>query len=537
MAGIDPIGNPGSGAGSSGSSYSDFLNAINEAMSAQFITEETLNKLKITNVKALGLLTKQQQEELNNAYTAFRLKALAQERDKRFEVLKKEHDQQDKDAKDLTEKQFKAKWGFTKKQLDKEHKEQLKNLEDYFEHREEAIDEEAEREHKKAVANIKKQAAERLKQNEKTLFGAGHTFQERAAAWKEMTTLVDENGNEVTASKGAKTAMIFGALSSALGDFAKKLENTIDKVGGYKSAIDTRLQGSKHDTNWSGSYWEQISHSITGAAGVSPLIKQADVAERVKTLVSQGIAFNVEQRATLDVMKDKIADTFNAANGTLLRLVRIQQQDTTAGRLGMESALTAFLNNMYETTEYMGQIADGIKGNLEEAMSLMSGENALSFEYQVQKWLGSMYSTGMSQQSVQGLGGVLGKLAAGQLDAISGGGQGNLVIMAANQAGMSISDILSNGLNADTTNQLMNSMVEYLAKIYEEAGDSKVIQQQMASVYGMNASDLKAAVNLAKSAGIVSRDGLTYSSAMARLNNMANSMYARTSVGELASNL
>ena len=102
-------------------------------------------------------------------------------------------------------------------------------------------------------------------------------------------------------------------------------------------------------------------------------------------MVSQGIAFNVEQRAALDVMKDKIATTFEATNGTLLRLVRIQEQDTTAGRLGMESALTAFLNNMYQTTEYMNSIAAQVKGNLEEAMSLMTGENALSFEYQVQK--------------------------------------------------------------------------------------------------------------------------------------------------------
>ena len=69
----------------------------------------------------------------------------------------------------------------------------------------------------------------------------------------------------------------------------------------------------------------------------------------------------------------------------MLRLVRIQEQDTTAGRLGMESALTAFLNNMYQTTEYMEGIAKTVKGNLEEAMSLMTGENALSFEYQVQK--------------------------------------------------------------------------------------------------------------------------------------------------------
>ena len=148
-----------------------------------------------------------------------------------------------------------------------------------------------------------------------------------------------------------------------------------------------------------------------------------------------------------------------------------------------------------------------------------------------------MYSVGMSQNAVTGLSGVLGKLAAGQIDAITGGAQGNLLVMAANQAGLSVSDLLNNGLTADTTNQLMNSMVDYLAKMYEEAGDSKVIQQQMASVYGMTAADLKAAVNLAKSSGIVARDGLTYSSAMKRLNNMANSMYARTSIGEMMTNM
>jgi hypothetical protein len=66
-------------------------------------------------------------------------------------------------------------------------------------------------------------------------------------------------------------------------------------------------------------------------------------------------------------------------------MVRIQQEDTTAGRLGMESALTSFLNNMYETTEYMSNIASSIKSSLEESMALMTGKDAVEFEYQVQK--------------------------------------------------------------------------------------------------------------------------------------------------------
>ena len=128
-----------------------------------------------------------------------------------------------------------------------------------------------------------------------------------------------------------------------------------------------------------------MSKDITGMAGISPLVKQSDLANKVKEMVGQGIAFNIEQRATLAVLKDKIATTFDAANGTLLRLVRIQQQDTTAARLGMESALTSFLNNMYETTEYMQSVAKSVRTSLKEAEALMGAKSAAAFEYQVQK--------------------------------------------------------------------------------------------------------------------------------------------------------
>ena len=91
------------------------------------------------------------------------------------------------------------------------------------------------------------------------------------------------------------------------------------------------------------------------------------------------------QRAFLQTISDKIANTFNAADGTLLRLIRIQQQDSTAGRLGMESALNAFLNNMYETSEYLNGIAESVRGSLEEAQALMGAAQATELEWQVQK--------------------------------------------------------------------------------------------------------------------------------------------------------
>lgn len=506
-------------------SLRDLLNSLEESHEADLSAEEQLQQMKEANAVRLAKLTRDEQQKYFDKVDVEYKAQLRREKEKHEADLAALEETYELD-KSLSEAAFAEKHKMSKKEYADKIKQKNKEIKD---------DEKRQKNASKKAADLQKatkkkereQALADIKAGKENAFGKGKSMSERLEGFKQMATGKDGKFD------GGK---LFGALTSALSDMAKQLETQIDQISSYKGAIDTRLQGSKNAKNWAGSYWEKISSDITGIAGVSPLISQSKVAERVSQMVSQGIAFNVEQRAVLQELSGKIATTFNAANGTLLRLVRIQQQDTTAGRLGMESALTAFLNNMYETTEYMQGIADSVKGSLEEAMSLMSGENALSFEYQVQKWLGSLYSTGMSQEAVSSLGGVLGKLASGQIDAITNGGQGNLVVMAANQAGLSISDLMNEGLNANTTNTLLNAMIEYLAKIYEEAGDSKVIQQQMASVYGMTASDLKAAVNLAKSAGIVARDGLTYSAAMGRLNSMANSMYARTSIGEMMQN-
>lgn len=143
----------------------------------------------------------------------------------------------------------------------------------------------------------------------------------------------------------------------------------------------------------------------------------------------------------------------------------------------------------------------------------------------------------MSETAVGNIGNTLGKIAAGQLEGLTSGGASNLLIMAANSANIPISSLMSEGLNANTTNELLNAMVEYLAKIYNEAGNSKVIQQQFADIFGLTASDLKAVANLAPSIRSVSTNGLTYNTAMNKLNSMTWSAISRTSTGEMMTNL
>ena len=331
--------------------------------------------------------------------------------------------------------------------------------------------------------------------------------------------------------------MAVNAAAGAIADFAQKLSTKTDEIAKVQGILDTRLQGSRDNEKLLFSYGKKLQEDAKWIAGASPYMSQEKLVENMKTLVDKGISFDIKQRAFLMTIQEKIANTFDVADGTLLRLIRIQQQDTTAGRLGMESALNSFLNSMYETSEYLESVASNVRSSLEEMQALMDGKDATELEYQVQKWMGSLYSVGMSDSTVQEIAKTFGQIASGDISGLTGSGTGNLLIMAANEAGMSIADILQDGLKADETNRLMQAMVNYLAEIAETSSDSKVVQQQLANVYGMKASDLRAATNLSTSLKDVAKEDKSYFGMMLQLNNMMNTLGLRTSMGEGISNM
>ena len=113
------------------------------------------------------------------------------------------------------------------------------------------------------------------------------------------------------------------------------------------------------------------------------------------------------------------------------------------------------------------------------------------------------------------------------------------MVMAANEAGIPISDILAKGLDASETNKLLQATVNYLAELAESSKDNNVVQQQLANVFGVKASDLKAATNLSTKDTVsdVFSNYLTYGNMIKQLNNMAGTMYQRTSIGEMMTNV
>lgn len=109
------------------------------------------------------------------------------------------------------------------------------------------------------------------------------------------------------------------------------------------------------------------------------------------------------------------------------------------------------------------------------------------------------------------------------------------MVMAANQAGLSIADILAKGLDDSSINNLLLAMSNYVKGLYDDSKDNLVVQQQIAQVFGMTAADLRAVANLysdGNTLGNIYNSSSNYGQSMDQLKFMLDTMGNRTSNGE-----
>lgn len=289
-----------------------------------------------------------------------------------------------------------------------------------------------------------------------------------------------------------------GSLTKQLGNtMTSSIDKAISEYTKYQASIDTRLIGYTTDA------FQQI---VDNQEKASVYYKTTDYLSNIQTLVEKGIAQDVEQRALLMTVKDELVTTFDATNETLLRLVRIQETDVTAARMGMEGYLNRFLNQNFENTEYLSQLFDTTSAYVEEATALMDANSATSTEYAIQKWLGSLYSVGMSSSGINTLAQALGQLGSGNVNDLIGTNVGNLIAVSSKG---NLATYLKDGLTEATVNLLMESLVTYLQEL--NSSSNNVVKSQLASVFGLSISDLAAASNLNTSAIV----GSTLSSSQA----------------------
>lgn len=297
------------------------------------------------------------------------------------------------------------------------------------------------------------------------------------------------------------------ALIDTLQGLTNSVNSTMKTYTELQKGTNARLQGKQLNPAWRvGGFltgknpadtFGIMESRLSAAVGVSPYFRTESMLTNLSNLINEGISSNVEQRAFLQTASENIANTFDVANSALLRIIRLQQQDSSAARLGMEAYLTRFLNSMVDNTEYLNRTFDSVQEALVEASSQMSVESSTELEYVIQKWLGALVGMGLSDQTATGLAQALGYLGSGNVEALNQSSLQNLLVMAASRGNMSYSNLLTQGLDAKSADALLNNLVAYMVEI--NSSGNNVVKSQFANTFGLSYSDLAAASNLAPS--------------------------------------
>lgn len=393
--------------------------------------------------------------------------------------------------------------------------------------------------HKKFLKDVEKAEAAARRDTEraqKEIYNL--TLKERAEYWREQQKSA-ENFNQKLKTGLKAAGYEFGenlkdAASKAYSNITKGAERSvqsyIDIYDKYMSSVEARIQGT-------GKSFESFTRTIQTAIGSSQYVSQTKVLEKLASLVDQGIAYNIEQRAFLGTISEKIATTFNVANGTLLQLIRIQQADSTVARLGIEASITQFLNSMYMDTSYLNETYKTVSAALLETSAQRSREESVEFEYVVQKWLGSLGSVGVSASTLSTLAQGINYLSTGNITALSSNeALQRLLVTASARSGVGYATSLTGGLTTQDANRLLQGIVEVGQEIARSS--NQVVKSQYAQLFGMTISDLTALLNLSsKDLVDISKNMLTYSDTIQEVSNQLEAVPGRMHLSERINNL
>ena len=294
--------------------------------------------------------------------------------------------------------------------------------------------------------------------------------------------------------------------------------------------MDARLQGSNKT-------FTDINNTLKSKLTASPFVQTTEVLKSIKELSDAGVVYNLELRGFLGSLSEEIAATFEVNNATLLRLIRLQQADSTAARLGIEAALIKSFNSTFQDSSYLNSVYDVVSSAILEANSQLDRDRSTEFEYVVQKWLGSLYSVGLSEAAVSTIAGGINALATGDVEKLSGNSQlTTLFAMAASRAGLPYGELLIGGLQAQNTNELLKAMVEYLQEISDT--NNQVVKAAYGNVLNLSLSDFAALRNLSSSdITNISSSMMSYSSAVGETQSQLWQIASRQTISQQINNL
>lgn len=285
----------------------------------------------------------------------------------------------------------------------------------------------------------------------------------------------------------AKEKLIAGATQAV-----HTISNSVDsKIDSYVKSIE---ELSVHLVGTQKTYTD-INNTLNSALSANYLVKQEEVYNNLSNLVKSGIVQNVEQKAFLQTLSDDMSLNTKATTDYLNRLFRLQQSDTLANRLSLEYTLMEFLNNTYQNSQYIKDAMGSVTSALIQSESLMSANEALSYESTIQSILGSYYSAGVSQNTVTGLAAAINSLSSGDISNI-GSGLSNLLLMGAARRGEDYGALLTNNLTGTGVQSILSGMSNYLGEMVALNGSNNVVMSQLAKTFGIDISDLIALANV-----------------------------------------
>lgn len=418
------------------------------------------------------------------------------------------------------------------------------------------INKESQKDIQKGIELRKKYDTQRRKEDERAALATQAanrkvTMEDTLASIKMMTAANREKrardleaaiANGESTGKIMKAALASGAaaVGDAVAAGAQKLYSAVSKsiesgaslYATYMSKVDARIQGA-----YTGLSFETLIDMVNSNLSGNPYLKYEDVVSNLASLIDKGVVSNVAQRAFLATVSNKIATTFDAMDDNLLRIVRIQRNDTTAERLGMEAELTKLFNYYFSDTSYLSEAFDSVTSALLDVSAQLGAIGGVELEYQVQKWLGSMGSSGVSESTVSAIAGAINALGTGDVDYLTSNTEmQNLLVLSMNRAGLDYGELLTNGINSLDVNELLYNMLLYIRETV--SGTNNVVKRKYAELFGLTMADVAAIENMNnKQIAELYTQAMTSGDMMTSLNEQLAQVPNRMHFSEILQNL
>ena len=328
----------------------------------------------------------------------------------------------------------------------------------------------------------------------------GYRYNEQTGQVERLDGIIEKAANKLSTKFGGDFEKMTKTLSGVLQTGFNSINSMIDNATNLYSSAYGRVNAAIDGV---GKTFDDYKDGMQNL-GLSTLVKQADLLKNLSDVASQGIATDLEQIALLSTIKDKTVASFQATDGNLRRLVRLNQNmgNLTAKQFGLAAVLRTELNQAFGDSSFIGRQFQSLTGALLDAVSanaLKGGTDSTNFYAVMETFAAGMYEAGVDEGTVSAIAQGINYLGSGNVQALSGNkALQNLMLLSLDNAGLDYATILQQGLSTKDTYLLLQSIVDYLADITDTTKKNNVLQSSYANLFNLSITDMSAIRNLSQ---------------------------------------